>query len=60
MVARAGVYVRADIDDSSNESLDQQITAVGAEDRSAELTFVDLHTRLGSLPAERGWEPSRD
>ena len=52
MVARAGVYVRADIDDSSNEGLDQQITAVGAEDRSAELTFVDLHTRLGSPPAE--------
>ena len=51
MVARAGVYVRADIDDSSNEDLDQQTTAVGAEDRSAELTFVDLHTRLGSPPA---------
>ena len=52
MVARAGVYVRADIDDSSHESLDQGITAVGAEDRAAELTFVDLHTRLGSPPAE--------
>lgn len=52
MVARAGVYVRADIDDSSIEGLDQQTTAVGAEDRSADLTFVDLHIRLGSPPAE--------
>ena len=50
-MARAGVYVRADIDDSSNEGPDQQTTAVGAEDRSADLTFVDLHTRLGSPPA---------
>lgn len=46
------MYVRADIDDSTHDGLNQGITAAGAEDRAAELTFVDLHTRLGSPPAE--------
>jgi len=46
MVARAGVYLRANIDEASGETLAEEMTLVGGESAIPELTFVDLQTRL--------------
>jgi hypothetical protein len=50
VVARAGVYLRADVDDSSAEILPELVSAVGDLEKPVELTFVDLHTRLATPP----------
>ena len=53
MRARAGVYVRADIEGSADEGPDDGDSQLGGEDQARELTFVDLHTRSGTPFAEQ-------
>jgi hypothetical protein len=50
VVARTGVYLRADVDDSSKEVTPDIVASVGDEAKFIELTFADLHTRLTQPP----------
>jgi len=45
MASSASYYLRVDIDDTSDESPEDEPTPVDGSDTSSELTFVDLHTR---------------
>ena len=46
MASSASYYLRVDIDDTSDESPEDEPTPVDGSDSDLELTFVDLHTRL--------------
>ncbi len=49
MVTPGGLYLRADIDSSYGESLDEEATLVGEDGEPSDLVFVDLRTRIVSL-----------
>ena len=46
MASSASYYLRVDIDDTSDESPEDEPTPISGSEAGPELTFVDLHTRL--------------